>query len=60
MKRAYGEVSTPVGILRFGRMGSQWGLGMLHNDGNCLDCDFGDNVYRIQFVTETFGADGSS
>jgi uncharacterized protein (TIGR04551 family) len=52
VKRAYGEVSTPVGILRFGRMGSQWGLGMLHNDGNCLDCDFGDNVDRIQFVTE--------
>lgn len=54
VKRAYGEVSTPVGILRFGRMGSQWGLGMLRNDGNCLDCDFGDNVDRIQFVTEPF------
>ncbi|MFL5348162.1 MAG: TIGR04551 family protein [Hyalangium sp.] len=54
VKRAYGEVSTPVGILRFGRMGSQWGLGMLHNDGSCLDCDFGDNVDRIQFVTEPF------
>jgi uncharacterized protein (TIGR04551 family) len=52
VKRAYGEVSTPVGILRFGRMGSQWGLGVMHNDGNCLDCDFGDNVDRIQFVTE--------
>ncbi|MBN1205759.1 MAG: TIGR04551 family protein [Myxococcaceae bacterium] len=52
VKRAYGEVSTPVGILRFGRMGSQWGLGVLHNDGNCLDCDFGDNVDRVQFVTE--------
>jgi uncharacterized protein (TIGR04551 family) len=52
VKRAYGEVSTPVGILRFGRMGSNWGLGMLRNDGNCLDCDFGDNVDRIQFVTE--------
>jgi len=52
VRRAYGEVSTPVGILRFGRMGSQWGLGMLHNDGNCLDCDYGDTVDRIQFVTE--------
>jgi uncharacterized protein (TIGR04551 family) len=52
LKRAYGEVSTPVGILRFGRMGSHWGLGMLRNDGNCLDCDFGDNVDRVQFVTE--------
>lgn len=54
IKRAYGEVSTPVGILRFGRMGSQWGLGMLHNDGNCIDCDFGNTVDRIQFVTEPF------
>jgi len=52
VRRAYGEVSTPVGMLRFGRMGSQWGLGMLHNDGNCLDCDYGDTVDRIQFVTE--------
>jgi uncharacterized protein (TIGR04551 family) len=54
LKRVYGEVSTPVGILRFGRMGSQWGLGMLHNDGDCLDCDFGDTVDRLQFVTSPF------
>ncbi|HZA14787.1 MAG TPA: TIGR04551 family protein, partial [Myxococcaceae bacterium] len=54
VKRAYGEVSTPIGLLRFGRMGSHWGLGMLHNDGsgNCLDCDYGDTVDRLQFVTE--------
>src|SRR5262249_34150796 len=52
VKRVWGEVSTPVGILRFGRMGSHWGLGMLHNDGNCLDCDLGDTVDRIQFVAE--------
>lgn len=52
VKRLWGEVSTPVGILRFGRMGSQWGLGILHNDGNCLDCDFGDTVDRIMFVAE--------
>ncbi len=54
VKRAYGEVSTPVGILRFGRMGSHWGLGMLHNDGNGLDSDYGNTVDRIQFVTEPF------
>jgi len=54
VKRVYGEVSTPIwgGILRFGRMGSHWGLGMLHNDGNCLDCDRGDTVDRIMFVAE--------
>ncbi len=52
VKRLWGEVSTPVGILRFGRMGSHWGLGMLHNDGNRLDDDLGDNVDRIMFVAE--------
>jgi uncharacterized protein (TIGR04551 family) len=52
VKRAYGEVATPIGVIRFGRMGSQFGLGILHNDGNCLDCDHGDTVDRIQFVTE--------
>lgn len=52
VRRVYGEVSTPLGLLRFGRMGSHWGVGMLRNDGNCLDCDFGDTVDRVQFVTE--------
>ena len=52
VKRIWGEVSTPVGLLRFGRMGSHWGLGMTHNDGNCLDCDFGDTVDRVMFVAE--------
>jgi len=52
VKRLWGEVSTPVGILRFGRMGSHWGLGMLHNDGTKLDDDLGDNVDRIMFVAE--------
>jgi uncharacterized protein (TIGR04551 family) len=52
IKRVWGEVSTPVGILRFGRMGSNWGLGMLHNDGNCIDCDKGETVDRVMFVAE--------
>jgi uncharacterized protein (TIGR04551 family) len=50
--RVWGEVATPVGILRFGRMPVQWGLGMYHNDGNCLDCDFGETQDRAQFVVE--------
>lgn len=52
VKRVWGEVSTPVGILRFGRMGSHWGLGMLHNDGNGIDNDFGDTVDRVSFTAE--------
>ena len=52
LKRVFGEITTPVGVLRFGRMGSQWGLGMVHNDGGCRDCDHGDSVDRLQFVTQ--------
>lgn len=54
MKRVWGEVSTPVGILRFGRMGSHWGLGVLHNDGNGIDNDWGDTVDRVSFTAEPF------
>ena len=52
VKRVWGEVSTPVGILRFGRMGSHWGLGLLHNDGNGIDNDWGDTVDRVSFTAE--------
>lgn len=52
LKRVWGEVSTPVGILRFGRMGSHWGLGMMHNDGNGIDNDWGDTVDRVMFTAE--------
>jgi uncharacterized protein (TIGR04551 family) len=51
-KRAWAEVKTPIGLLSFGRMPSQWGMGMFVNNGNCLDCDFGVNVDRIQFATK--------
>ncbi|MCA2982000.1 MAG: TIGR04551 family protein, partial [Myxococcaceae bacterium] len=39
-------------ILRFGRMGSHWGLGMLHHDGNGIDNDWGDTVDRVMFTAE--------
>ncbi len=52
VKRAWAEVRTPFGELRFGRMGTHWGLGVLANDGNCLDCDHGDTVDRILFATK--------
>jgi uncharacterized protein (TIGR04551 family) len=52
VKRVWGEVSTPIGILRFGRMPSQWGLGMLHNDGSGIDGDYGDTVDRVSFTAE--------
>ena len=52
VKRLWGEVGTPIGNLRFGRMGSHWGLGVQHNDGNGLDNDWGDTVDRVMFVAE--------
>src|SRR5262249_11551004 len=52
VKRVWGEVATPLGLLKFGRMGDQFALGIVHNDGNCLDCDYGITVDRFQFVAE--------
>jgi uncharacterized protein (TIGR04551 family) len=49
-KRAWAEVQTPVGLLGFGRMPSEWGLGLLANAGAGIDDDFGDTVDRIQFA----------
>ncbi len=51
-KRVWAEVMTPVGQLRFGRMGNNWGLGLYQNDGNCLDCDYGNTVDRIMFIAK--------
>lgn len=53
-KRVWGEVSTPIGLLRFGRMGTHWGLGMLYNDGNGIDNNYGDTVDRVSFTVEPF------
>jgi uncharacterized protein (TIGR04551 family) len=50
VKRAWGEIQTPVGLLSFGRMPAGWGLGILQNPGSGLDGDFGDTVDRIQFA----------
>lgn len=55
LKRAYAEALTPFGFLSAGRMGSHWGLGLLANGGDCLDCDRGDAADRIAFVTPVLG-----
>ena len=36
-------------------MPSHWGLGMLINNGDCLDCDYGDNADRVMFATKLWG-----
>ena len=50
VQRIWAEVQTPVGLLSFGRMPAQWGMGIYENAGNDLDNDYGDNVDRIQFA----------
>lgn len=49
-KRVWAEVQTPVGLLSFGRMPSEWGLGILTTAGRELNADYGDTVDRIQFA----------
>ncbi len=49
-KRVWGEVQTPVGLLSFGRMPSEWGLGILTHAGGGIDDDLGDTVDRVQFA----------
>ena len=51
VKRVWGEYLTPVGLLRFGRMPSHWGLGMLVNGGDGHDQDYGSTADRIMLVT---------
>jgi uncharacterized protein (TIGR04551 family) len=51
VKRVWGEYVTPVGVLRFGRMPSHWGLGMVANSGDGHDSDWQSTADRIMFVT---------
>ncbi len=55
IERAYAEALTPFGLLAVGRMGSEWGLGMLTNGGDCLDCDSGDAADRIALLVPFVG-----
>jgi uncharacterized protein (TIGR04551 family) len=51
VKRVWGEYETPVGQLRFGRMPSNWGLGMVDNAGDGIDSDYQTTTDRIMFIT---------
>ncbi len=51
VKRVWAEYMTPVGQLRFGRMPSHWGLGILANSGDGYDDDYQSTADRIMFVT---------
>ncbi len=51
VKRVWAEYTTPVGVLRFGRMPSHWGLGILANSGDGYDSDWQSTADRLMFVT---------
>jgi uncharacterized protein (TIGR04551 family) len=50
VKRAYIEALTPIGLLTVGRTGSQFGMGLVANSGDCVECDSGDAADRIAFA----------
>jgi uncharacterized protein (TIGR04551 family) len=54
-KRAWGEVDSEFGSLRFGRMPWHFGRGIAFNNGNCPDCEGGTTVDRIMGLTQLYG-----
>jgi uncharacterized protein (TIGR04551 family) len=54
-KRAWGEVDTELGSLRFGRMPWHFGRGMYFNRGDCADCEGGTTVDRLMILTTIYG-----
>lgn len=52
VRRAWAEVLTPIGKLKFGRQPSNWGLGIFQNDGMDIQADFGDSADRLMFITQ--------
>jgi uncharacterized protein (TIGR04551 family) len=54
-KRAWAEVDTEFGSIRFGRMPWHWGRGMFYNQGSCADCDVGTTVDRVMGLTTVYG-----
>jgi uncharacterized protein (TIGR04551 family) len=54
-KRAWGEIDTELGSLRFGRMPWHFGRGMYFNRGECADCEGGTTVDRMMILTTLYG-----
>lgn len=55
IKRLWAEVTFPYGDFRFGRMPFAWGLGIMHNAGDDISQDFGNNVDGVFFDTRIGG-----
>lgn len=50
VRRMYVDILTAGGKFRIGRQPSQWGLGILTNDGDGPEGDFGDTFDRILYL----------
>lgn len=50
VRRVYVDLLTAGGKFRMGRQPSHWGLGILSNDGDSLEGDFGDTFDRILYL----------
>ena len=57
IRRAWGEVLLPFGVLSVGRQGAlvNWGTGFFINAGSDLDADRSDAADRILFATSLLG-----
>jgi uncharacterized protein (TIGR04551 family) len=55
VKRAWAEIDTAIGEIRFGRMPINFGLGLLYNSANEITNDYGDNVDGLMFATQIWG-----
>lgn len=57
VKRAYARLTAlnEQLELKFGRVPNHWGLGVLTNDGDCLDCDYGDVADRLAITFRAAG-----
>lgn len=57
VRRAWGEVLLPFGVLAVGRQGAlmNWGTGFFINAGNDLDADRSDSADRVVFATSLLG-----
>lgn len=49
--RVYGDIYTPIGRLRFGRMPLNWGAGLVYNDGLDVNSEYGDSADRVQLTS---------
>jgi uncharacterized protein (TIGR04551 family) len=54
-KRAWAEIDSEFGSIRFGRMPWHFGRGILYNDGSCPDCDGGTTVDRVMALSQIYG-----